>query len=163
MSIRTFFSGIVAAALVCSCGGSKPDVQKDGAPASRASELDSVSQRVFSYAEDTAIAPLVKGWPAPSVEDKEDTISDADAGSAEMVYRIQLYTSQNRAEATAMREEAKVDFGDQVRLDFETPYYKLRIGSFAKPEDADELLRKARRLGYRGAWVVRVRAPSGKQ
>jgi cell division septation protein DedD len=125
--------------------------------------LDSVSQRVFSYEEDTAIAPLVKDWPKPPPEEHIDTASDADTSSGGRVYRIQLYTTKNRAEATAMRDEAKVDFGDEVRLDFETPYYKLRIGTFANPEEADELLRKARRLGYRGAWVVRVRAPSGKQ
>ena len=163
MIIRNFFSGLAVAAILFGCGGSKPGVQKDGAPTSRASELDSVSQRVFSYAEDTAIAPLVKDWPKPPAEEQVDTTSDTDTSSVGMMYRIQLYTTQNRAEAVAMRDEAKVDFGDEVRLDFETPYYKLRIGTFGKPEEADELLRKARRLGYRGAWVVRVRTPSGKQ
>lgn len=163
MIIRNFFKALVVAALLFGCGGSKPGVEKDSSPSSRAPELDSVSQRVFSFEEDTAIAPLVKGWPQPPPDEPIDTITDADTSSVGRVYRIQLHTTQNRAEAVAMRDEAKIDFGEEVRLDFETPYYKLRIGTFAKPDEADELLRKARRLGYRGAWVVRVRAPSGKQ
>jgi len=162
LNIRIFFSLALAGTLLAACGGSKPAIQQPAAQPVSTARPDSISMEIFSLAHDTSIAPFVKHWPREerTVEDTA-TIDDGEVVSAHMIYRIQIFTSVNFADATAVRDDAVEQFGGDVRVDFETPYYKVRIGAFKSPDEAEPLLKKARRLGYRGAWLVRVRAPEG--
>ena len=41
-------------------------------------------------------------------------------------------------------------------LDYEVPYYKVRVGSFGSREEAEEYQQRAKAAGYRNAWVVMV-------
>jgi cell division protein FtsN len=120
--------------------------------------------KIFSVGQDTVLAPLFSLWPEPTVESPEasPTVEPELPSPQATLYRIQLFTSKNMAEAVSVRNEAALDFDAVVRVDFETPYYKVRIGSFATPQDAEAMLKRARQLGYRGAWAVRVRAPEGR-
>jgi len=116
---------------------------------------------IFSLARDTVLDAFVENWPRPESAPADTAMpTEDDAPVNRMVYRIQLFTSVNFADATAVRDEATNDFQQEVRVDFETPYYKVRVGSFKSAQEADALLQTARQVGYRGAWVVRVRAPA---
>ena len=41
-------------------------------------------------------------------------------------------------------------------MDYEVPYYKIRVGNFASREEAENYLPAAREAGYKTAWVVRA-------
>jgi hypothetical protein len=144
---------------LAACSGSSVSVVNESTPQGQVQPIDSLSLQVFSPAQDTVLAPLVAAWPVPVRLDQEpQAVLDPDADAASMIYRIQLFTTKELAKATAVRDEAVVDFGEEVRVDFETPYYKVRVGAFATAREAEPLLNEARRLGYRGAWAVRLRA-----
>jgi len=159
VNIRTLCSAAVGLLLATGCGSSKQMTGKvASAPASM--PLDTTALKVFSPAQDTVLAPLVADWPPqnPGVDTAEAEPEPELPAAAGTIYRIQLFTSKNMAEANAVRDEAAKEFDAVVRVDYETPYYKVRVGRFATAQDAEAMLKRARQLGYRGAWAVRVRA-----
>ena len=72
------------------------------------------------------------------------------------IYQIQLGSTADYQRALAMVEQARKDFEAPVTLEFESPYYKIRVGKTDNRETADALQREAVRKGYRNAWVVRL-------
>ncbi len=72
------------------------------------------------------------------------------------VYRVQVFTSRLYAEANAERALAEEIFNLPVHLDYEVPYYKLRVGDFLTRGDAEEMVSEIKSIGYRNAWVARV-------
>lgn len=72
------------------------------------------------------------------------------------VYRVQIFTSRLYNEAARERSIADEIFNLPVYLDYEVPYYKLRVGDFLTREAAEDMVSEIRSLGYRGAWVARV-------
>lgn len=163
MNIRILRRIALALFLVAGCGG--PKKAAPGIQAPRAGmPIDTLALKIFSVGQDTVLTPLLSGWPEPTIESPaaSPTVEPELPSPQAMLYRIQLFTSKNMAEAVSVRNEAALDFDAEVRVDFETPYYKVRLGSFATPQDAEAMLKRARQLGYRGAWAVRVRAPGGR-
>jgi len=71
------------------------------------------------------------------------------------VLRVQFYATTNLTEAEDMKRRASESLGRPVTIDFETPYYKLKVGPFADEDDAERLVVKLRAMGYESAWVVR--------
>lgn len=71
-------------------------------------------------------------------------------------YRIQLLTSKVYGEASNARRVAEEIFDRPVFMDYEVPYFKVRVGSFGEREDAEEYLMRAKSAGYSDAWVVMV-------
>lgn len=71
------------------------------------------------------------------------------------VLRVQFYATTNLAEAEEMKRRASESLGRPVTIDFETPYYKLKVGPFAEEDEADRLVVKLRAMGYESAWIVR--------
>jgi hypothetical protein len=94
------------------------------------------------------------------VEPREIGFNDDDSLTSDVnpreVYRIQIFTSRLYNEAN--RELALADeiFNLPVHLDYEVPYYKLRIGDFIDRHEAEDMLPEVRAIGYRDAWVARV-------
>jgi len=72
------------------------------------------------------------------------------------VYRIQIFTSKVYGDAKYATRVADEIFDQQVYLDYEVPYYKVRVGNFADREKAEEYLLKVKTTGYTNAWVVMV-------
>ena len=71
-------------------------------------------------------------------------------------YRIQLYTSKLYSEARHELRVAEEIFDRPVFLDYEVPYYKIRVGSFADRDKAEEYLQRVKAAGYPTAWIVMV-------
>ncbi len=71
-------------------------------------------------------------------------------------YRIQLFTSNTYGPAAREMDIAREVFDREVRLDYEVPYYKVRVGNFAEREEAEAYLPAAIEAGYSNAWVVKV-------
>ncbi len=72
------------------------------------------------------------------------------------VFRVQLYMSRLYNEANRERALADEIFSLPVYLDYEVPYYKLRVGDFATREEAEGMIPAIQGLGYSEAWVARV-------
>ncbi|MEW5993861.1 MAG: SPOR domain-containing protein [Candidatus Zixiibacteriota bacterium] len=71
-------------------------------------------------------------------------------------YRIQIFSSKLYGEARWEMSVAEEIFDRPVKLDYEVPYYKVRVGSFASRDEAESYLQRVRTAGYPEAWVVVV-------
>lgn len=72
------------------------------------------------------------------------------------VYRVQLFMSRLIGEAGREKAVAEEIFALPVYLDYEVPYYKVRIGDFGTREEAESILPAVQGMGYNEAWVARV-------
>ena len=85
----------------------------------------------------------------------EDLPDSADSLNNQ-AYRVQIFSSKVYGEA---RHEAKIAeeiFDRPLSIDYEVPYYKIRVGSFDNRNKAEEYQMKAKAAGYTNAWVVLV-------
>ena len=88
--------------------------------------------------------------------------NEADQTTKE-VFRIQIFESSVASIARAEAKRFQNIFGDTVYTDFETPLYKLRIGSFKNRKSAEEAIETIKRLGAKDAWIIRTKAKSRKK
>ncbi|NQV15258.1 SPOR domain-containing protein [bacterium] len=58
--------------------------------------------------------------------------------------------------AIALEERAVETFEDEIIIQFDSPYYKIRVGKMKNREDAQNLQQFAINNGYRRAWVIRT-------
>ncbi len=73
-------------------------------------------------------------------------------------YRIQLFNSRVFTEASLETEVAREIFDYTATLDYEVPYFKVRVGDFSERKAAETYLRKfVKPAGYPDGWVTRVR------
>jgi hypothetical protein len=72
------------------------------------------------------------------------------------VYRVQLFTSKEYGPAMREMNIAAEVFDQRVWLDYEVPYYKVRVGDFFDRDRAEEYAEAAVEAGYNTAWVVKV-------
>ena len=79
------------------------------------------------------------------------------------VFRIQIFESSVASIARAEAKRFQNILGDTVYIDFETPLYKLRIGSFKNRKSAEEAVESISRLGAKDAWIIRTKAKSKKK
>ncbi len=82
--------------------------------------------------------------------------SDTTATEPSEVYRVQIFTSRLYTEASREKAIAEEIFNLPVYLDYEVPYYKLRVGDFTTRGEAEDMLPEIKAIGYRNAWVARV-------
>jgi hypothetical protein len=72
-------------------------------------------------------------------------------------FRIQLFASADREVAQNARSVASERLGLPAYLDLEEGVYKVRVGDFAKREDAAAALSAVRGKYYPDAWIVAAR------
>ncbi len=82
--------------------------------------------------------------------------NDTTAVEPSEVYRVQIFTSRLYTEASREKAIAEEIFNLPVYLDYEVPYYKLRVGDFTTRGEAEDMLPEIKAIGYRNAWVARV-------
>jgi len=74
-----------------------------------------------------------------------------------MGWKVQLFSTTDFYEADSLYLKAVDDFIDQeVVKEFNSPYYKIRVGNCTTREAAEELLKRAANLNYRDAWIIRT-------
>jgi hypothetical protein len=74
------------------------------------------------------------------------------------VYRVQVYVSKIPGEAASFADSIKsiVD-SEKVYIEYQSPYYRVRIGDFSNFDEAEVLMNKLKKMGFRDAWVVKTR------
>ncbi|MFH0882578.1 MAG: SPOR domain-containing protein [bacterium] len=68
-------------------------------------------------------------------------------------FRVQLANVTDEGSAKRIEKRAYSLFKN-VYVIFQSPTYKVRAGDFTRRSDADVAASEARRMGFRGAWVV---------
>ncbi len=107
---------------------------------------------------------LTADVPARPANDDDSDLSVIDnwgtttADEAQPVLRVQFYATTNITDAEDMKRRATESLGRPVTIDFETPYYKLKVGPFEDEDEAGRLVVKLRAMGYESAWIVREHA-----
>jgi hypothetical protein len=96
------------------------------------------------------------GDTAASIGNTVQTAADTTSTEPSEVYRVQIFTSRLYTEASREKAIAEEIFNLPVYLDYEVPYYKLRVGDFTARGDAEDMLPEIKAIGYRNAWVARV-------
>jgi len=99
---------------------------------------------------------------ADTAANAKDTLNDVSSKTVDSLleyyetYRIQLYSSNTYGPASREMGIAREVFDQAVHLDYEVPYYKVRVGDFADRKEAEEYLPAAIEAGYSNAWIVKV-------
>ncbi|MDD4053096.1 MAG: SPOR domain-containing protein [candidate division Zixibacteria bacterium] len=72
------------------------------------------------------------------------------------VFRVEIFTSRLYGEANRELAIAKELFSLPIHVDYEVPYYRLRVGDFPTRTDAEQMVESIRSIGYPNAWVARA-------
>jgi hypothetical protein len=99
--------------------------------------------------------------PARELDDS-DTIPQlppkAEIDSTEdMFFSVQLFASKSNSEARDFMDSVAHLFDEDVRIDYQAPYYRVCVGLTESFEQAETLLKKVNSKGYPKAWLVRIR------
>ncbi|MCF7825108.1 MAG: SPOR domain-containing protein [Candidatus Marinimicrobia bacterium] len=89
-----------------------------------------------------------------SIGDEIDSVQITEYSS--FVFRVQLGSTSDYDEAIALEAQAAQTFEEEVMVQFDSPYYKIRVGTMNNREDAQNLQQFAIENGYRRAWVIRT-------
>jgi len=73
------------------------------------------------------------------------------------LYRVQVFATKFPQEAYQIADSLKEKFKKNIYVEYESPYYKVRLGDFEKEDDAQKFLRVVRSKGYFESWVVKVK------
>ncbi len=71
-------------------------------------------------------------------------------------YRVQIFSSKKFGESRQAKLVAEEIFDRPVFLDYEVPYYKIRVGNFPNRDKAEDYQQRVKSSGYKNAWVVVV-------
>ncbi|RKZ34383.1 hypothetical protein DRQ33_02305 [bacterium] len=102
--------------------------------------------------------------PPEQKKSEEKNVSDLVSGEYKKTgrlrgwgYKIQIFSTLQQDEAEKVAQEIGEKLDEKVYIEFNPPYYKVRIGNCSNSDDAEELLAQIKKLGYPNAWIVRAR------
>ncbi|MBT3604580.1 MAG: SPOR domain-containing protein [Candidatus Latescibacteria bacterium] len=79
-------------------------------------------------------------------------------------FRLQIFSASTRQAAEDARNRAKQQLSrDDIFIDFEPPYFKVRIGNFKTRKDAEKLRDTAKKQGYETPFVVETQIQTSPQ
>ena len=114
---------------------------------------DTVIVTVRNSAAEVKYQQRLKGSPSARQTASSDSAELADSLNHQ-IYRVQLLTADSYSDARKAQAVAEEIFDQSLSLNYDLPYYKLRVGEFATKAEADAYLLKAKAAGYANAWVV---------
>ena len=98
------------------------------------------------------INPLIDG-----IVPEKDYSDKVELGKEYNGFRVQVMSTNNGVRAENMRMKLVSQINHNVRVIFEAPNYKVRVGAFTDRSDAERLRKQLFALGYRRSWIVRAR------
>ncbi len=124
-------------------------MDKEVIPSKYPVQLDLIGNNDITVKQETEIVPDTETVAGLT----EQIPAEADSLNSQ-AFRIQIFTSKVFGEARYARQIAEEIFDQPVYLDYEVPYFKVRVGSFRNRDDAEQYLPRVRSAGYKDAWVV---------
>lgn len=105
------------------------------------------------------VHPLRTVRPGMDAAAADSAQADSTVGPIE-VFRVEIFTSRLYGEANRELAVAQEIFSLPIHLDYEVPYYRLRVGDFPTRTEAERMIESIRSIGYPTAWVARaIRKP----
>jgi len=98
------------------------------------------------------INPLIDGI----VPEKDYSTVEEESGKVYNGFRVQVLSTNSGARAENIRMKLVSQINHNVRVIFEAPNYKVRVGAFTDRKDAERLRKQLFDLGYRRSWIVRA-------
>lgn len=90
------------------------------------------------------------------MEQPSDTTKTTPSGATVPGYRVQIFASSTNEGAEKIASEARFKFTERIYVEYEAPYYKVRVGDYKNRSDAEILKQKAINVGYSDAWIVQT-------
>jgi hypothetical protein len=72
-------------------------------------------------------------------------------------FSVLLFTSKSNSEAKEFKDSIASLFENDVRIDYQAPYYRVCVGEAEGFELGEQLLKHVNAMGFPRAWLVRVR------
>jgi hypothetical protein len=144
--------------MVSSCGSSLSRIRPDSPFDKR-----TVGENKFnplSGGEDLDIITLKVPEARENISNGENPVIEArkpQTKQAGQYFSVQVYASKSNSDAEQFKNSIKSLFEDDVRIDYQAPYYRVCIGKTIGYENGEELLERVNAQGFPKAWLVRVR------
>jgi hypothetical protein len=75
------------------------------------------------------------------------------------VFEFKFFSSSTRGSAENAQMQARIQLArDDVFIDFEPPYFKVRVGNFQTRNDAEILLEEVTKKGYETAFIIQAKS-----
>ncbi|MBN2788672.1 MAG: SPOR domain-containing protein [Candidatus Delongbacteria bacterium] len=118
--------------------------------------------KIITLQDKSDLPELFKSKSTEKQEVREDSVLQEING-----YRVQVFKSEDMMDSKNMESMYIEMFGeDEVKLIFEQPFYKIRIGNLRNREEAEDFQEVIRQRGIRNTILVpdkvNVLMPSGK-
>jgi hypothetical protein len=78
----------------------------------------------------------------------------SESTSYEYGFRVQLYATRDVEKAKKVAESARNIFSMQTYIEYQDPYYKVRLGDFRTREEAERMRYNVTSGGFEDAWIV---------
>jgi hypothetical protein len=73
-----------------------------------------------------------------------------------VLFRVQVFASKSLDEVQQFAWDIEALFPEGVFVEYQVPYYKVRVGEFYNPQAGEEFLEHVKQLGFEKAWLTRV-------
>ncbi len=85
-----------------------------------------------------------------------DSMAVTQRDSLLVLFRVQVFASKSLDEAQQFAWDIEALFPEGVFVEYQVPYYKVRVGEFSNPQEGEEFLEHVKQLGFKKAWLTRV-------
>lgn len=72
-------------------------------------------------------------------------------------FRVQVISTQDFNQANTLLSALLQEFGTEMYIIFDSPYYKLRVGNFRSRGSAEKAKQRIIELGHKTAWIIRTK------
>jgi hypothetical protein len=79
------------------------------------------------------------------------------SNEVEEYFSAQVFASKSSTEAKEFKESISSLFQDDVRLDYQAPYYRVCVGLARGYAEGQDLLKRVSSMGFPKAWLVKLR------
>ena len=110
-----------------------------------------------SLRDDGPIVPMLINPLIDGIVPEKDYNDEVESGKKYNGFRVQVMATNSGVRAENMRMKLVSQINHDVRVIFEAPNYKVRVGAFTHRRDAERLRKQLFELGYRRSWIVRAR------
>ncbi len=73
------------------------------------------------------------------------------------VFSVTVFSSKSSSEARDFKSSIEPLFGDDIKVDYQAPYYRVDVGRAEGFDQAQALLKKVKDSGFPEAWLVKIR------
>lgn len=76
---------------------------------------------------------------------------------ADEYFSVQVFASKSSSAVNEFRDSIKSQFSDEIKIDYQAPYYRVCVGKVIGYENGEQLLQRVIAMGFPKAWLVKLR------